>query len=321
MITKRELRPTVAIATLRASDELRAAIASLTRQDGFTGDLELLVVAPRVEHEPIRRLCANLPELRGGRLDVRLLAPDAPGLSRARNLAAREASGDVVAFVDDDAVASRGWLRSLLACFREEPDAGAAGGPIRLLWGSARPAWWEDALSEAYNAIDFGPLRRRLHYPQIVYGTNIAFRRERLLEIGLFREDLGRAPGSLRAGEEAELQLRMEKQGYWTVFEPRALVEHRVAIDRLSPGYIRRRAFHHGRSHSLLERGLFESRKGALGRALRASTLLLRIPFSPRRHLAIEKELFFEAGYLFEEARGALHRRKVESGSGGPGAR
>ena len=103
------------------------------------------------------------------------------------------------------------------------------------------------------------------------------------------------------------MQLRLERLGHSVVFEPKAVVRHRVATERLRPTYIRSRAFHHGRSHSILERDLSAERRGALRRAVRASGLLLALPFSPRRHLVLEKALFFEVGYLFERARHALH--------------
>lgn len=309
----------VAIATRRASDDLLAAVASIASQEGVPGPIETLVVAERGELAAIDALLARLGPARAN-LAIRLLDVGAPGLSRARNLAARESACDVIAYVDDDAVATRAWLRSLAVVFREEPHAGAVGGPIRLLWGDApRPSWWQDGLDEAFNALDFGPLRRRLRYPQILYGTNMAFRRRALLDAGLFREDLGRAPGEekLRAGEEAELQLRLEKRGHSIVFEPKGVVLHRVAADRLRPTYIRSRAFHHGRSHSILERDLDAGRRGAFRRAMRASGLLLAIPFSLRRHLVLEKDLLFEVGYLFERARKAFHIGGTAAGGGG----
>lgn len=309
------IRPTVAIATRRASDDLREAIESVAhQQEGFAEPIETLLVAPGPEHAAIELIAAP----HRGRLALRLVDPGAAGLSRARNAAARAATGDFIAFLDDDAVAMKGWLRALAACFKDESDAGTAGGPIRLLWGTEpRPAWWRDGLDEAFNALDFGPLRRRLRYPQVLYGTNIAFRRAALLDAGLFREDLGRAPGSLLGGEEAEAQLRLERCGHRTVFDPKAVVLHRVARERLRPSYIRSRAFHHGRSHSLFERELFAAgRRGRLRRALRASGLLLALPFSPRRHLVLEKDLLFEVGYLFEEAIGAFQRGAPGAGRG-----
>lgn len=316
----------VAIATRRASDDLLAAVASIASQEGVPHPIETLVVAERSEHGAIESLLARLGSARS-KLSIRLLDVGAPGLSRARNVAARESASDVIAYVDDDAVATRAWLRSLAAVFREEPHAGAVGGPIRLLWGDApRPSWWQDGLDEAFNALDFGPLRRRLRYPQILYGTNMAFRRRALLDAGLFREDLGRAPGEerLRAGEEAELQLRLEKRGHSVVFEPKGVVLHRVAAERLRPTYIRSRAFHHGRSHSILERDVADAgSRGAFRRAVRASGLLLAIPFSLRRHLVLEKDLLFEVGYLFERARTAFHigGGTAAGGSGAAGGR
>ena len=62
------------------------------------------------------------------------------GLSGARNTGVGAATGAVIAFLDDDAVAAPGWLASLLAPF-DDPTVGCVGGRVEPAWGAAEPAW------------------------------------------------------------------------------------------------------------------------------------------------------------------------------------
>jgi hypothetical protein len=64
-----------------------------------------------------------------------------PGLSAARNTRVVAARGDVVAFIDDDAVPAGDWLEQLVAPYAD-PDAVAVGGMAVPAWPAGRPAWF-----------------------------------------------------------------------------------------------------------------------------------------------------------------------------------
>ena len=66
-----------------------------------------------------------------------------PGLSGARTTGADHASGTVIAFLDDDAVAAPGWLEALIAAYRD-PEVLGAGGPVEPNWRAPRPPWFPD---------------------------------------------------------------------------------------------------------------------------------------------------------------------------------
>ena len=111
------------------------------------------------------------------------------GLLASRNTGADLASGDVVAFIDDDAIADEEWLERLVPAFRER-DAIAAGGRMAPAWVAGKPDflpeefYWLIGVTHRGFADGPGEVRN-------TFGSNIAFRREVFLDLGGFDPDIG----------------------------------------------------------------------------------------------------------------------------------
>jgi glycosyltransferase involved in cell wall biosynthesis len=166
-----------------------------------------------------------------------------PGLSRARNRGIRESHGEVVLFIDDDALPLPGWLDAHRRAF-EDATVGAVGGPIALSFeGQNRPRWLTEAFEQLLGAYDLGPdaIIYGEHGYDTLSGGNMSFRRRMLDEVGLFDVALGRRDEALLAGEEYELTYRLLRAGWKAVYEPRAAVVHLVVADRLRVAYFRSR--------------------------------------------------------------------------------
>lgn len=173
------------------------------------------------------------------------------GLSGARNTGTERSTGDVVAFLDDDAVADRDWLVRIADEYAD-PQVAGVGGRADPGWASSAPRWFPDEFAWTVGASYRGlPPHRAV--VRNVFGCNMSFRREVLLAIGGFRECLGRARGRPMGGEETELCIRATaRTGGSIVYQPAAVVTHRVSAERERFAYFRVRCFAEGLSKALV---------------------------------------------------------------------
>ena len=175
------------------------------------------------------------------------------GLSGGRNTALEAATGEVVAFLDDDAAAEPGWLEALVAPFSDARVV-AVGGSASPVWPGEPPAALPEELlwivGCSYLGLpEAGPIRN-------VMGCSMAFRREPLLAIGGFNPDTGRV-GTLPIGcEETEacILLRQADPTSTILYAPAANVRHHVSADRVRLAYVAHRSWCEGLSKAGIAR-------------------------------------------------------------------
>lgn len=188
---------------------------------------------------------------------VRYVLEMRQGLSHARNRGFDESGGDIVAYIDDDALPGDGWLRAHVGAY-DDALVGAAGGPItlRLPEGMPRPGWLSRPFDRTLGAHDFGTVKRDYEGVAVPPGGNMSFRREAHAQAGPFDPALGRVGASLRDGEEFEVLHRLRAQGWRAVYLPDATVEHLIPPERVRLRYFRARLGDaYGSSELLAERG------------------------------------------------------------------
>ena len=191
-------------------------------------DFEIIVVDNRGGGPP-------LPPFAGGDR-VRVVNEPVRGISSARNRGTSVATGEIVAFTDDDAVVDAGWLRALGTRFATSPEVDAVGGlvlPLELdteaqLWfeefyggfsRSFRPEIVSVARPDGADALfPYAPGR-------FGAGCNLAFRRATLQRMGGFDVSLGVGTPA-KGGEDLAMSIRLITAGGTIAFEPAALVRH-----------------------------------------------------------------------------------------------
>ncbi|MFC4946909.1 glycosyltransferase family 2 protein [Pseudonocardia sp. GCM10023141] len=272
MSTAPDVTATVVICvyTEKRWDDIVEAVESVAAQS-VTADETLVVV----DHNAA--LLSRAQEAFGPR-GVRVL-PNAhrQGLSGARNTAIAAASGDVVVFLDDDAAARPGWLAALLEPY-SDPTVMVVGGVAHPRW-PAKPTkrgarierprvlpGADPANRDATGELDWivgctytGQPTEQAEVRNVM-GCNMSFRSEVFARVGGFAEDIGRIGKNPLGCEETELCIRARQvygragEKIRIVFEPRAIVDHRVSDDRVEWAYLRRRSWAEGLSKAAVSK-------------------------------------------------------------------
>jgi GT2 family glycosyltransferase len=244
-------------------DDVLAAVESV-RAQSLPAD-EVLVV---VDHNP-----ALLGRLRPALPDVKVIPNSGyRGLSGGKNTGVAAARGDVVAFLDDDAIAEADWLKVMAAGYAE-PDVAGVGGLTLPLWagsGNDAPRWFPEEFAWVvgctYRGMVKGPIRNLM-------GGNASFRREVFDVAGGFRSGIGRAAGKRPLGcEETEFCIRLRQAAPETVllYDDGAVIWHRVPAERARFAYFRSRCYAEGLSKAMVTQsvgvgdGLASERRHAL---------------------------------------------------------
>jgi len=175
------------------------------------------------------------------------------GLLASRNRGAELATGDVVAFIDDDAIADEEWVERLVRAYEEE-DAIAAGGKMTPEWVAGKPSflpeefYWLIGVTHRGFADGPGEVRN-------TFGSNISFRADVFEVLGGFDVDIGGRKGDKNLqGGETELCARMREEyggGVW--YDPEAEVAHKVFEYRTEFRWLVDRAFWQGYSKRAME--------------------------------------------------------------------
>ncbi|MFV0136880.1 glycosyltransferase family 2 protein [Streptomyces sp. HMX87] len=236
-------------------EDILAAVASVRAQSRPA--LETLLV---VDHnEGLRQRLAEQYAEHAATGEVRVLANAGPrGLSAGRNTGIAASRGEVVAFLDDDAVAERDWLKHFAEGYAD-PRVMAVGGRTVPIWASGRrPAWFPEefdwVVGCTYRGLPPGRVRVRN-----VLGGNASFRRSAFDAAGGFATGIGRDGDKRPLGcEETELCIRLGRARPDAVLliDDRAVIHHRVPAAREHFAYFRTRAYAEGLSKALVARSV-----------------------------------------------------------------
>jgi glycosyltransferase involved in cell wall biosynthesis len=229
--------------SLDAYEALIEAIESVRSQT--YGDTELIVVVDG-NQSLYDRIVENYDSL------TVHLNNENVGLSESRNRGVEHSSGDIIAFLDDDAVADERWIEELVSVY-ESRDAIAVGGKMVGQWVAGKPSFLPE---EFYWLV--GVTHRGFAEPgqevRNTFGSNISFRREVFEEVGEFDPELGRRSSLNIQAEETVFCVRMrEVFDHGVVYNPDAVVAHKVFDYRTEPKWLLERAFWQGYSKRVME--------------------------------------------------------------------
>jgi mycofactocin system glycosyltransferase len=212
--------------------EIAECLASLQTLDYPAEKIEVIVVDDASwDH--------TVAEVR--RFDVRLIVqPNNMGQSAARNSGVAAASGEIIAFLDSDCIAEKGWLRELVPYF-QDPRVALVGGYVGAYYNEKRMDRYEQVCSALNMGADtvLGRGEGSVFY---VPTCNMLVRKE-------IYEQVGGLDETLKVGEDVDLCWRMMQAGHHLFYVPRGRVLHKHRNHLLS-GFKRR--FDYGTSEAVL---------------------------------------------------------------------
>jgi len=228
--------------TVERWDDTMQAVASVQAQQPTPNEIILVV-----DHNPelLTRLAEGLPGVRV------VSSTNERGSSGARNTGIALATGDIVVFLDDDAVAQPGWLAALTAHYAN-PEVMGVGGRTTPSWATNRPRWWPPefdwVIGCAYTGREPGIVRN-------LHGGNDSFRRD-VFANGGFPPQIARSANDRRplSGEATEFCIRAGK--IWPrrffIYDERAVITHRIPEARERFSYFCSRCFSEGLSKAFV---------------------------------------------------------------------
>ena len=219
----------VVVCTRNRPDDLEKCLTALTALSPAPS--EILVVDNDPRSGQTRRVTDR-------HASARYIPEERPGLSAARNTGVLAATGDIVAFTDDDVIVDAGWMGAIREAFVDRGVTAVTGLVLPSeLETPAQYAFQTDVLGWGwgYRAVDFDrtffDATKDVGVPawRLGAGANMAFRREVFDRVGFFDERLG--AGASGCSEDSELWYRLFADGHRCRYWPAAVVFHRHRAD------------------------------------------------------------------------------------------
>ena len=257
---------TLIICTYNREKYIRPLLESIAKNDYPTADYEIVLVDNNCT-DHTREVCEAFAEAHPEIIFRYVVEPE-QGLSAARNKGIKEAKGDIIIYVDDDALVDSDYIRQYAEHFAANPDTMAAGGPIEPLYETEEPSWmspYTKALLTAW--MNYGDKVRE--YPKGRYpgGGNAAYRKEVFDRVGAFNTELGRKGNLLLASEEKDIFDKMKVLGMKVLYLPNPVLHHCIPQTKLEEDYFNRLTLQIGRSERMrthaISKGKYLSRLAA----------------------------------------------------------
>ena len=229
----------VIICTYNREKYIGPLLESIAKNDYPKNDYEILLVDNNCT-DNTRAVCQSFTKTHKD-ITFRYVTEPEQGLSAARNKGIKESKGDIIIYVDDDALVDADYISSYADHFANNPNTMAAGGPIEPLYETEEPKWmspYTKALLTAW--MNYGT--KVCEYPKGRYpgGGNAAYRKVVFDKVGLFNTDLGRKGTALLASEEKDIFDKMHALDMQVLYLPTPILHHIIPQTKLEKQYFER---------------------------------------------------------------------------------
>ena len=246
-------KATIAICTYNRASLLQLCIESLSNLKFPNTDFEVVVVDNNSSdntEEVYKQMASRFPQLK-----LNYIKESQQGVGYTRTRGAREAKGEIVAYIDDDCMADENWLQYIVDFYFKHPGAMSTGGKIVPKYLVPVAGWFGKYFWGLVGHYDQGNKifqMRGVRYPS---GANMHFRKAAFEKYGYFDGNLGRSGKSLMAGEEKAMYLKLINYDEEVYYLPHVVVHHHVEGNKFDKAYVRRHSYGIGGSERIMNEG------------------------------------------------------------------
>ena len=231
----------IAVCTYNRSDVLPKCLESLVNQTANSELFEVLIIDNN-STDDTKKIALDFCEKHDY---FRYIFEEKQGLSHARNRAIDEAKSEYLAYIDDDAIADKEWVKSILDCF-SQTNADVVGGPVfHFVNAEKQPIFYN---KECFS-FNLGNERKRMTPPGFDFGFlggNSCFKKSLFDEFGKYLTDFGMIGGKQRMGEDSEMGYRLLKAGKIFYYEPKMKIDHQLRLKNVTLKGILKRSYDTG---------------------------------------------------------------------------
>ena len=236
----------VVVCTYNRAALLTRAVESLFAQQAEGTRFEILVVDNNSNDNTravVESLQAKSP------VPLRYIFEPRQGNAYARNTGVEQAEAPIVAFIDDDVVATDNWVSAIKSGFARYPQLSFIGGKVLPLWEGDPPSWLTRAHWAPLALLDYGDKEAEIagQMPLGLLTANIAFKKDVFADVGQFSPSLQRIKDAIGSMEDTEFLMRACRSGKTGRYLPDLVTWGSIDPERLTKAYHRR--WHTGQGH------------------------------------------------------------------------
>ncbi len=231
----------VIICTYNREKFILDSLVSLKNQS-LTKDKYEIIIVNNNSTDKTDEICRKFVEDYCKELKIIYVIEVKQGLSFARNRGFQESKGDIIVYIDDDAFATKDYLKNMIHFFTDNPNVSAIGGKVIPVYENNKeePRWLSKYIWGIVTKVDMG--NKVSEFPDNKYpaGCNMAIKRDVLQSVGLFDTNLGRKGRIGLASEEKDIFFRMRNANLHIYYVPDIPVYHNIDNYRLEYDYIKK---------------------------------------------------------------------------------
>lgn len=287
---KKTVLISVIVCTYNRAELLKNCLQSLEKQTASKKIYEVIVV----DNNSTDNTKEIVKDFVKSQTNIKIVTEKNLGRSQARNRGWKEAKGEYIAYIDDDALAEPDWIEQIIMFIKKNPKINAFGGPYSRFSFKPIPAW----IPENYFTLNLGNKLKILNLKnEWISGSNMIFNKKLFYKYGDFNTDFGGKGDKIIYGEETEFLARLKKMKEPIFYVPTINVRHLVGEHKLHLWWLLISDYLHSFSYSLIKKPKFNFLKGAVSFVL--VLLLIPIYLIDMKKGIIKRRLYYGLSNIF----------------------